>query len=82
MLIGMETLSLRFERHAANAMMLSKWLEAQSHRMAKKHLKNGWCSVLTFDLVGGKLSAFKLIDGFKMIITAAKCNSYIHSRQL
>ncbi|MCJ1349856.1 Homocysteine synthase [Peltigera leucophlebia] len=86
MLIGMETLSLRCERQAANAMTLSKWLGTQSHvawisyigleqhhshRMANKYLKNGWCSVISFGLVGGQSSALKLIDGFKMIINSS-----------
>lgn len=91
MLIGMKTLSLRCERQAANAVALSKWLEAQfqvawvsyigfeqhfSHQMAKKYLKNEWCSVLTFGLVEGQLSALQLIDGFKMIINTSKFASY------
>lgn len=92
MLIGMETLSLRCERQAANAMTLSKWLGTQSHvawisyigleqhhshRMANKYLKNGWCSVISFGLVGGQSSALKLIDGFKMIINSSKFVSYV-----
>lgn len=40
--------------------------------MAKKYLKNGWCPVISFGLVGGQSSALKLIDGFKMIINSSK----------
>ena len=87
MLIGMETLSLRCERQAKNAKTISEWLEAQSqviwvsylglehheyYQIAKKYLKNGFCSVLAFGLVGGQPSALKFIDNLKMIINSSK----------
>jgi len=54
LLQGLETLSLRVERHCSNALALAKWLESneyvswvsypgleshQSHKLAKKYLK-------------------------------------------
>ena len=56
LLVGMETLSLRCERHAENALALAEWLEGHSsvawvsypglkshpsHGLAKKYLKRG-----------------------------------------
>ncbi|KAL8670819.1 MAG: hypothetical protein Q9168_004655 [Polycauliona sp. 1 TL-2023] len=86
LLIGLETLSLRCERQAENAAAIAKWLMKQrsvkwvahigfedhpAHKTALKYLKNGFCSVLTFGLVGGQPAAFKLIDGFKMIVNSS-----------
>ena len=40
--------------------------------MARKYLRNGFSSVLTFGLVGGQPAALKLIDGLKLIVNSAK----------
>ncbi|AOA64449.1 Methionine and cysteine synthase [Komagataella phaffii CBS 7435] len=62
-IIGLETLSLRAERHAENALKLAKYLETSPyvswvsypgleshdyHEAAKKYLKNGFGAVLSF----------------------------------
>ena len=87
LLIGMETLSIRCERHAANAMALAKWLQCHnsvawvscpgleshpSHVLAKKYLKRGFGGVLTFGVKGGVEESKKVVDGFKIIIITAK----------
>lgn len=79
---GLETLSLRVQRHADNALELAKWLEQQSfvvsvsypglttspyHNLAKQYLKNGFGSVLTFKIKGGKDAADKLVDNIQLI---------------
>jgi O-acetylhomoserine (thiol)-lyase len=79
---GLETLSLRVQRHVDNALELAKWLEKQplvekvnypgltsspQHALAKKYLKNGFGAVLTFEVKGGKDNAGKVIDNLKLV---------------
>lgn len=82
LLQGIETLSLRVERHVSNALALAEWLEnhpavesvnypglksSKYHELAKKYLKNGFGGVLTFKLKGNAENADKLIDNLKLI---------------
>ena len=77
LLQGLETLSLRVQRHADNALELARWLEAQpqvawvnypgleshpSHAAAKRYLTNGFGAVLSFGVRGGYDSGRKFID--------------------
>lgn len=86
LLLGIETLSLRAERHAQNALALAKWLEKSehvlwvsypgleshpSHETAKKYLKNGFGGVLSFGVKGGSEGGAKIVDGFKLISNLA-----------
>ncbi|RKD14444.1 O-acetylhomoserine aminocarboxypropyltransferase [Pelobium manganitolerans] len=79
---GVETLSLRVQRHVDNALALAKWLEqhpkvesvnypglesSPSHQRAKKYLKNGFGAVLSFEVKGGKENATKVIDSLKLV---------------
>jgi len=79
---GLETLSLRLERHAYNTQKLAEWLENQNwvasvnypglqsspyHDLAKKYLPKGSGAVLTFKLKAGKAAADKLIDSLELI---------------
>lgn len=79
---GIETLSLRMERHVANAQALAEWLEqhpaveyvnypglksSKYHELAKKYLKKGFGGVLTFKLKGDAGLADKLIDNVKLL---------------
>jgi O-acetylhomoserine (thiol)-lyase len=74
---GIETLSLRAQRHADNALALAEWLESnpyvdyvlypglqssEYHELAKKYLENGFGGVLQFGIKGGKEQAAKFID--------------------
>ncbi|KAH8593720.1 Cys/Met metabolism PLP-dependent enzyme-domain-containing protein [Bisporella sp. PMI_857] len=83
---GLETLSLRAERHAYNALKLAKWLEAnphvswvsypgleshESHALAKKYLKRGFGGVLSFGVKGGGAAGSQVVDGFKLISNLA-----------
>ncbi|OAX82884.1 O-acetylhomoserine (thiol)-lyase [Emergomyces africanus] len=86
LLLGIETLSLRCERHASNAMAMAKWLEKNenvswvsypgleshpSHEMAKKYLKRGFGGVLSFGVKGGAAAGSQVVDGFKLISNLA-----------
>lgn len=79
---GLETLSLRVQRHVDNALELAKWLEKHPqvekvvypglssspyHERAKKYLKNGFGAVLSFEVKGGKNAATKFVDNLKLI---------------
>jgi O-acetylhomoserine/O-acetylserine sulfhydrylase len=79
---GLETLSLRAERIAQNALELATWLESRPevekvnypglksskyNNLATKYLKRGFGGVLNFDVKGGKEAAKVLIDNLKLI---------------
>ena len=79
---GLETLSLRVQRHVDNALELAKWLEkhpqvqkvvypglssSPNHERAKKYLKNGFGAMLSFEVKGGKDAATKFVDNLKLI---------------
>lgn len=81
LLQGLETLSLRVQRHVDNALELAKWLESHDavkavnypglesspyHTLAKKYLKNGFGGVLSFELKGDKENAIKFVDALKL----------------
>ncbi|MEO3407413.1 O-acetylhomoserine aminocarboxypropyltransferase/cysteine synthase [Mucilaginibacter sp. CAU 1740] len=79
---GLETLSLRVQRHVDNALQLAKWLEQHPqvatvnypglesspyHDLAKKYLKNGFGGVLSFEIKGDKELASQLINNLKLV---------------
>jgi O-acetylhomoserine/O-acetylserine sulfhydrylase len=79
---GLETLSLRVQRHVDNALALATWLEnhpavakvnypglesSPYHANAKKYLRNGFGAVLSFELNGDKESAIALVDHLKLV---------------
>ena len=79
---GLETLSLRVQRHIDNALELAKWLEQHPqvakvnypglvsspyHQLAKKYLKNGFGAVLSFEIAGDKENASHFIDSLKLV---------------
>ena len=79
---GLETLSLRVQRHVENALALAQWLEkhpqvekvsypglesSPHHANAKKYLKHGFGAVLTFEIKGGKENATQFVDNLKLI---------------
>lgn len=82
LLQGIETLSLRVQRHVENTLELAKWLEAHPqvekvnypglesspyHTLAKKYLKNGFGAVLSFELKGEKEQAIHFVDSLKLV---------------
>lgn len=79
---GLETLSLRVQRHVDNALALATWLENHEavkkvnypglesspyHANAKKYLQNGFGAVLSFELHGEKTQATTLVDSLKLV---------------
>jgi len=82
LLLGLETLSLRVQRHVDNAMELAQWLSKHPkveyvdypglpgnsyHELAKKYLKNGFGGVLSFKVKAGKEAADILVNNVKLI---------------
>jgi OAH/OAS sulfhydrylase len=78
---GLETLSLRVRRHNDNAAELARWLEKHpavkwvshpslpshpSHALAKKYLRHGFGSVLTFGIDGGRDTGRRFIEGVRL----------------
>jgi O-acetylhomoserine (thiol)-lyase len=78
---GLETLSLRVQRHVDNALALAKWLEqhpqvesvnypglesSKYHHLAKKYLKNGFGGVLSFNIKGDKKTAENFVNNLKL----------------
>jgi len=81
LLLGLETLSLRAERHVQNALALARWLkthpavawvnypgleEHPSYARAQKYFRFGPGSILTFGVRGGYTAARKFIDHVRL----------------
>jgi O-acetylhomoserine/O-acetylserine sulfhydrylase len=82
LLQGLETLSLRVQRHVENAQALAEWLKSHPkvvsveypgladnpyHTLGKKYLKHGFGGVLSFLVKGGKEAADKVVNQVKLI---------------
>ncbi|MEO7068917.1 MAG: bifunctional o-acetylhomoserine/o-acetylserine sulfhydrylase [Nostocoides sp.] len=78
---GIETLSLRIERHVANAVAVATWLEARSDvvsvnypglasspyaALAAKYLPRGAGAVLTFELPGGAEAGKEFVSALQL----------------
>ena len=78
---GLETLSLRMERHVSNARTLAAWLEKQPqvekvnyaslpsspwHKLATKYAPTGSGSVLSFEIKGGIEAGKKFVEALKL----------------
>ena len=79
---GLETLSLRMERHIQNTLALAQWLSAQEcvekvnypgltdnpqNKLAGKYLPKGAGGVLSFVLRAGKSKAVRLVEHFQLV---------------
>lgn len=82
LITGLETLSLRVQRHVDNALELAKWLEkrpeveyvnypglesSKYHTLAKKYLRNGFGGVLSFKLKDGKVAADFVVNNLSLV---------------
>ncbi len=82
LLQGLETLSLRMDRHVENTQKLAEWLQQHpkvesvnypglagnpSHENAKKYLPKGAGGVLSFEVKGGKENATAVVDNLKLV---------------
>ena len=79
---GLETLSLRVERHAQNALKVVEYLnnhplvekvnhpsvsdDPEQQRLYKKYFPNGGGSIFTFEIKGGAEAAKKFIDNLEL----------------
>jgi OAH/OAS sulfhydrylase len=78
---GLETLSLRVQRHSDNALAFARWLTTHPavtwvsypglpghpyHEQAKRYLRNGFGGVLAFGIQGGLEAGRALIDNLKL----------------
>lgn len=80
---GVETLSLRMERHCENALKVAKYLEQHAqvswvkyagltshpeHALAKKYLKGTPAGILSFGIKGGFEAGAKFIDALQLVL--------------
>ncbi|MBQ9365464.1 MAG: O-acetylhomoserine aminocarboxypropyltransferase/cysteine synthase, partial [Schwartzia sp.] len=81
LLQGLETLSLRVDRHSENALKVVDYLTHNpnvakvnhpslethpDHQLYKKYFPNGGISIFTFEIKGGAKEAHKFIDSLKI----------------
>ena len=81
LLQGVETLSLRLERHAENTKKVVEYLsnhplvakvnhpslpDHPQHELYQRYFPNGGASIFTFDIKGGREEAWKFIDNLKI----------------
>ncbi|MFD5143988.1 bifunctional o-acetylhomoserine/o-acetylserine sulfhydrylase [Streptomyces sp. NPDC058401] len=81
LLQGVETLSLRLERHSSNAQELAQWLEQRDevsvvhypglpssrwYEAARRYLPRGSGAVLSFELRGGVEAGRRFVDGLEL----------------
>ena len=81
LLQGLETLSLRVERHVANALKVVEYLSKHpkvtkvnhpslpthpDHELYKKYFPKGGGSIFTFEIKGGQEAAWKFIDSLEI----------------
>lgn len=81
LLQGIETLSLRLDRHAENTKKVVEFLQNHpkvakvnhpslpdhpDHQLYEKYFPNGGASIFTFEIKGGKEAAWKFIDNLKI----------------
>ena len=81
LLQGVETLSLRLDRHAENTKKVVEYLNSHpqvekvnhpslpdhpDHALYQKYFPNGGASIFTFEIKGGKEEAWKFIDNLKI----------------
>lgn len=82
LLQGIETLSLRMERHVSNSLALAQWLEHHDsvvsvdypglvsspyYARAQKYLPQGSGAVVTFEIAGGLEAARVFIDSLQLV---------------
>jgi O-acetylhomoserine (thiol)-lyase len=82
MLQGLETLSLRMERHSQNALAIAQWLEARPevtkvhyaglesspwHARSAEYLPNGNGAIVAFELAGGLEAGKSFINNLELV---------------
>lgn len=79
---GLETLSLRMERHNSNTLTLAQWLEKHPkvesvnypglpsspyHQLANKYLTRGYGGILSFKIKGGTSEADTFVNSLELV---------------
>jgi O-acetylhomoserine/O-acetylserine sulfhydrylase len=79
---GLETLSLRMERHVSNTLELARWLEkhpkvdsvsypglesSPHHKLASKYLEHGYGGVLSFTIEGDQKTTEGFVGNLKLV---------------
>jgi len=79
---GLETLSLRMDKHSTNALQVAEFLkdddrvswvnypglfDHDTHEMAKKYLDKGFGGMITFGIRGGREAGIKFIENLELI---------------
>jgi len=82
LLQGLETLSLRMDRHCSNTLALAHWLKKhplvesvnypglddnEYHDVATKYLSNGFGGVLSFTVRGDRTQTIKFVDSLRLV---------------
>ncbi|MBJ7514371.1 MAG: bifunctional o-acetylhomoserine/o-acetylserine sulfhydrylase [Acidimicrobiia bacterium] len=82
MIQGLETLSLRMERHCENALKIAQWLETHDdvdwvaypglasskwHARAQEYLPNGQGAIIAFEVAGGIEAGTRFINSLELI---------------
>jgi O-acetylhomoserine (thiol)-lyase len=82
LLHGIETLSLRMDKHVSNSQEIAEWLALQPevaavsypglasdpyHSRAQRYLPRGAGAVVTIDLAGGRSAARRFIDALELV---------------
>jgi O-acetylhomoserine (thiol)-lyase len=82
LLLGLETLPLRQQRHSENALAVARWLKKHPlvswvsypgleddphHAVAAKYLKHGFGGIVGFGIKGGRAAGGKFIDSVKLL---------------
>jgi O-succinylhomoserine sulfhydrylase len=82
---GLDTLSLRMKAHCENALKIATWLENQPqiekvhylglkshpHHSLAKTQQSGFGGIVSFEIKGGKMAAFKLINATEIFSITA-----------
>ena len=81
-MLGLETLSLRMDKHSSNALKVAEWLEkhpkvnwvsyaglpsSKYYSLTKKYLPKGASSVFTFSIKGGDAESKKIVSSCKLL---------------
>jgi O-acetylhomoserine/O-acetylserine sulfhydrylase len=82
LILGLETLSLRVQKHVDNSLEIAQWLSKHPkveyveypglpsspyHELGKKYLRHGFGGVLAFKVKAGKEAADKVVNSVKLI---------------
>ena len=79
--VGLETLTLRMEKHCSNAMKMARFLQNHPkvawvkypglegdkyHEVAQKYMPKGTCGVISFGVKGGRAAAEQFMKGLEL----------------